>query len=113
MTIKSAGDLLASKCIPCEGGVPPLGPERIVDLRRHLSGGWSVVGNHHLEKEYPFPEFKTALAFTNRVGALAEEEGHHPDVLLKYGSVHLTLWTHAVDGLTENDFILAAKIDRL
>jgi 4a-hydroxytetrahydrobiopterin dehydratase len=72
-----------------------------------------VVGEHHLEKEYTFPDFAQALAFTNAVGAIAEEEGHHPDIYLAWGKARVTIWTHKVDGLTRSDFVLAAKIDRV
>jgi len=75
--------------------------------------GWQVVEGHHVTRSFQFPDFKTALDFVNRVGAVAEEEGHHPDLLLKWGQVDIKIWTHKVDGLTESDFILAAKIDRL
>jgi len=78
-----------------------------------MGGGWNVVREHHLEKEFPFPDFAGALAFTNRVGALAEEQGHHPDIYLAWGKVRITIWTHKIDGLTRSDFVLAAKIDRL
>lgn len=104
---------LANKtCVPCKGGVPPLaGPE----LDRFLSQlqGWSVVQGHHLEKTYEFDDFVGALAFVNRVGDLAEEQQHHPDLHLSWGQVRVEIWTHAIDGLTESDFILAAKCDRL
>jgi 4a-hydroxytetrahydrobiopterin dehydratase len=73
---------------------------------------WTVVNNHHLEREYKFPDFKAALAFTNKVGAIAEEQGHHPDIYVAWGKVRVTIWTHKIDGLTESDFILAAKIDK-
>lgn len=105
-------DLANKKCVPCRGGVPPLKGEALEKLLRQLGGGWRVVEAHHLEKEYRFPDFREALAFTNRIGALAEEEGHHPDLLLAYGKVKVQLWTHKIDGLTESDFILAAKCDR-
>ncbi|HEX8169052.1 MAG TPA: 4a-hydroxytetrahydrobiopterin dehydratase [Thermoanaerobaculia bacterium] len=82
-------------------------------LARELGGGWSVVDEHHLDKSYTFPDFAAALAFTNRVGAVAEEEGHHPDIHLAWGSARVTIWTHKIDGLTRSDFVLAAKIDRL
>ena len=72
-----------------------------------------MVGAHHLEREFTFPDFNNALAFTNRVGALAESEGHHPDIYLAWGKVGIKIWTHKIDGLTESDFVLAAKIDRL
>jgi len=75
--------------------------------------GWDVVNEHHLEKNYAFPDFKTALDFVNRVGAIAEQEGHHPDLYLTWGKAGVKIWTHKIDGLTESDFILAAKIDQL
>ena len=104
---------LASKtCVPCRGGVPALKGEEVESLLRLLDEGWKVINEHHLEKNYAFPDFKEALAFTNRVGAVAEEQGHHPDIYLAWGKVVLTIWTHAIDGLTESDFILAAKADR-
>ena len=105
--------LVEESCIPCRGGVPPLRGDDLRALERQLGGGWTVVDDHHLEKSFQFPDFSTALAFTNEVGALAEREGHHPDVHLSWGSVRLTVWTHAVDGLTRSDFVLAAKIDAL
>jgi 4a-hydroxytetrahydrobiopterin dehydratase len=105
---------LASRtCIPCRGGIPPLKGKDLDDFYRMLPEGheWEVVNGHHLARSYNFPDFKSALAFVNRVGELAEEQGHHPDILLAWGRAEITLWTHAVDGLTESDFILAAKID--
>lgn len=105
-------DLAAMKCVPCQGGVPPLARERVSELLAQLSG-WGVEKNHHLVRSFPFPDFVTALAFVNKVGALAEEQGHHPDIYLSWGMVRITTWTHKIDGLTESDFILAAKIDRL
>jgi 4a-hydroxytetrahydrobiopterin dehydratase len=105
---------LADKtCVPCKGGVPPLQGQALDDLQRQLAGEWNVVHGHQLEKEFKFPDFKQALEFTNRVGAVAEEQGHHPDILLGWGKVRITTWTHKIDGLTESDFILAAKIERL
>jgi len=99
-------------CVPCRGGVPPLTAEQIKPLSAQVKN-WSVVNNHHIEKEFKFPDFKTALAFVNRAGEIAEEEGHHPDLLLSWGKVEVKTWTHKIDGLTESDFILAAKIDKL
>jgi 4a-hydroxytetrahydrobiopterin dehydratase len=75
--------------------------------------GWTVVEEHHIEKKFEFPDFRTGLEFVNRVGELAEEQGHHPDIFLAWGKVQITIWTHKIDGLTESDFILAAKIDAL
>lgn len=100
-------------CIPCRGGVPPLKGTELEELARELGGGWRVVEEHHLEKEFPFPDFRTALAFTNRVGEVAEEQGHHPDIHLAWGKARITIWTHKIDGLTRSDFVLAAKIDEL
>lgn len=105
--------LAAEKCVPCRGGVPPLQGEDLRALERELGGGWRTVGDHHLEKEFSFRDFAEALAFTNRVGAVAEEEGHHPDMHLAWGKVRVEIWTHKIDGLTRSDFVLAAKIDRL
>jgi 4a-hydroxytetrahydrobiopterin dehydratase len=102
-------------CVPCRGDVPALKSGQLIAVFQQLPerSEWSVVAEHHLTRTYKFPDFKTALAFVNRVGALAEEQGHHPDLLLAWGKVEVTLWTHAVNGLTESDFILAAKIDAL
>ena len=99
-------------CVPCRGGVPPLRVAEIEPLARETAD-WSVVDGHHIEREFRFPDFKEALAFVNRVGALAEEQGHHPDCCLAWGRVGVSIWTHKIDGLTENDFVLAAKIDEL
>jgi len=89
-----------------------LKPEEIANLQRQVAG-WQVVDNHHLSKSYAFPDFVTALAFVNRAGAVAEQEGHHPDLYLSWGKVEIRIWTHKINGLTESDFILAAKIDRV
>lgn len=105
-------ELAERRCVPCQGGVPPLRGEALEALHAQLSG-WAVVNEHHLEKTFRFPDFRTALAFVNRIGELAEQEGHHPDIELGWGRVTVRIWTHKVDGLTESDFILAAKIDRL
>ncbi len=105
-------ELANRQCVPCRGGVPPLKGEELRDLTRDLGGDWKVVDEHHLEKLYTFTNFSSALAFTNSVGAIAEDEGHHPDIYLTWGRVGIKIWTHKIDGLTESDFILAAKIDR-
>ena len=105
--------LASEKCVPCHGGVPALHGEELQALERELGEGWRVLGEHHLEREFRFPDFAQALAFTNRVGALAEAEGHHPDIHLGWGHARVEIWTHAINGLTRNDFILAAKINRL
>ena len=102
--------LAGKQCKPCTGGVPPLQGEELARLQAQLQG-WQVVGGHHLQKMFAFPDFRAALAFVNRVGELAEREGHHPDLYLAWGRVEAKIWTHKIDGLTESDFILAAKID--
>lgn len=104
---------LAQKhCVPCRGGVPPLKGEQLEALKTQVPG-WQVVSEHHLTKTFTFPDFRSALEFVNRVGAIAEAEGHHPDLYLAWGKVEVKTWTHKIDGLTESDFILAAKIDEL
>jgi 4a-hydroxytetrahydrobiopterin dehydratase len=104
---------LAEKtCVPCRGGVPPLKGEELRKLARQVEG-WEVVNEHHVKKAFTFPDFRGALAFVNKVGELAEEQGHHPDIYLAWGKVEITIWTHKIDGLTESDFILAAKIGKL
>lgn len=108
-------DLASKHCVPCRGGVPPLSEAERAPLLAELDasggGGWRVIDGHHLEKEYRFPDFVRALAFVNRVGEIAEAEGHHPDIALGWGRVAVTTWTHKIDGLTESDFVLAARID--
>jgi 4a-hydroxytetrahydrobiopterin dehydratase len=100
-------------CVPCEGGVGALSEAEIAPLHEELAGGWVVVDGHHLEKTFKFEDWASALAFTNRVGELADAEGHHPSIGLSWGRVGVTLWTHKVDGLTESDFVLAARIEAL
>ena len=107
------GDLASRDCVPCRGGVPPLPRAEQERLRTELDPEWKIDAGHHLERSFSFADFRAALAFTNIVGALAEAQGHHPDIYLAWGKVKLTLWTHAVDGLTESDFVFAAKVDRL
>lgn len=99
-------------CVPCRGGVPSLEGEEVSKLLTQLEG-WEVVSEHHLRKEYKFKDFKETQAFVNRVGDLAEEQWHHPDICFGWGKAEVTIWTHKIDGLTESDFILAAKIDEL
>lgn len=103
--------LAQRQCIPCQGGVPPLSPAQSQALLAELGGAWKVVENHHLHKAYQFKNFAEALAFVNRVGAIAEEQNHHPDIILAWGKVEITIWTHKIDGLTESDFVFAAKCD--
>ena len=104
-------NLASRDCVPCRGGVPPLQEAEIHNLLRELDG-WEVVEAHHLRKLFEFKNFREALELVNRVGVLAEEQGHHPDISFGWGRAEITIWTHKIDGLTESDFILAAKIDR-
>ena len=106
-------DLASKQCIPCKGDVPPLAGEALEALAEELGGGWRVVDGHHLAKEFRFGNFVDALAFTNRIGELAEEQGHHPDIHLSGGKARIEICTHKIDGLTESDFVWAAKADRL
>jgi 4a-hydroxytetrahydrobiopterin dehydratase len=106
-------NLAEKECLPCKGGVPPLRGEELARLSEQLGEGWRVINGHHLEREFKFDNFRQALDFTNRVGELAEAQNHHPDIYLAWGKVKLTLWTHKIDGLTESDFVFAAKINRL
>jgi 4a-hydroxytetrahydrobiopterin dehydratase len=104
-------NLASMECVPCRGGVPPMEHDEIETYLADLGNGWQVVDDHHLEKEYTFKNFREALDFTNRVGELAESVGHHPDILLAWGRVKLTVWTHKIDGLFSADFVFAAKAD--
>jgi 4a-hydroxytetrahydrobiopterin dehydratase len=104
--------LADKKCVPCRGDVPALKGQELEKLHKNVPQ-WKVEKEHHIHREFRFPDFKQALDFVNRVGALAEEQGHHPDILLSWGKAGITIWTHKIDGLTESDFIMAAKIDRL
>lgn len=106
-------ELAQKRCVPCSAGSPPLSPVEQKQLLERLDPGWRVVEGHHLDREYRFHDFREALAFTNAVGEIAEAEGHHPDIHLAWGLVRITLWTHKIGGLSENDFVLAAKVDRL
>jgi 4a-hydroxytetrahydrobiopterin dehydratase len=105
--------LAEKQCIPCKGDVLALKGQELAALAAQLGGGWRIVDEHHLEKEFKFKNFIDALAFTNKVGNLAEEQGHHPDIFLAWGKVKLTLWTHKINGLSESDFVLAAKAEQL
>ena len=99
------------QCVPCKGGVPPLSGEEIAPLLAQLDG-WNVVDNHHLDKRYKLKNFANALELVNRIGAIAEEQNHHPDIFLAWGRVEIKIWTHKINGLTESDFVFAAKCDR-
>ncbi|RMD84230.1 MAG: 4a-hydroxytetrahydrobiopterin dehydratase [Candidatus Dadabacteria bacterium] len=109
---RDEGKLISKTCQPCREGTAPLEPEQWKPLLKQLDR-WEVVGGHHLRKAYRFPDFRTALGFVNAVGELAEREGHHPELHLGWGRVEIEIWTHKIDGLSEADFVLAAKIDQL
>jgi 4a-hydroxytetrahydrobiopterin dehydratase len=105
--------LADQNCVPCRGGVPPLDAQAVASYLAQLAPGWEAPNHHHLTKTFKFPDFKSALAYVNRVGAMAEEQGHHPDLHLAWGKVRVEIWTHKIDGLTESDFVFAAKCDKL
>jgi 4a-hydroxytetrahydrobiopterin dehydratase len=106
-------ELAKLECIPCKGGVPPMQGDELRTWAERLGGGWRVVDGHHLAKEFRFKDFRQALAFTNQVGELAESVNHHPDLCLSWGRVQVTVWTHKIGGLSETDFIFAAKVEAL
>jgi 4a-hydroxytetrahydrobiopterin dehydratase len=105
-------ELAAKTCVPCRGGVAPLKGEELSTLQKQVDG-WNIIEEHHIAKTFKFPDFREALKFVNHVAELAEEQWHHPDISLAWGKVEITTWTHKINGLTESDFILAAKIDQL
>lgn len=106
-------ELSEKVCESCDQGGEALRGERLAALQKELGHDWEVKNEHELEKLFKFPDFTQALDFTNKVGAVAEEIGHHPDIYLTWGKVKITIYTHKVDGLTENDFVLAAKIEKM
>lgn len=106
-------ELAAKECVPCRGEVAALKGEAVSVLERQLGEGWRVIEQHHLQKEFTFKNFRDALAFTNQVGEVAEAQNHHPDIYLAWGKVKVVIWTHKIDGLTESDFVLAAKLEAL
>jgi len=106
-------NLRNKKCVSCEGGMSPLEEAAAEELRRELEPEWHITHDHKLQRVFGFKDFKIAMVFVDKVADLAETEGHHPDITINYNKITLTLWTHAIGGLSENDFILAAKIDGL
>ncbi len=104
-------ELSKKKCVPCVSGTPPLGGEELLRFFRELEEGWELKEEKQIVKDYRFKDFKEALTFVNDIGKIAEEEGHHPDITLSWGKVKVLFWTHKIKGLTESDFILAAKCD--
>ena len=106
-------DLASRRCEPCKSGVPSLTPDELRPLAAQLDADWEVVDDHHLSRRFKFENFRQALDYVNRVGEMAEEQGHHPDLHLAWGVVGVEIWTHKIDGLHEADFVFAAKCDRL
>ena len=106
-------DLADKRCLACEGGQPPITEEQISELLPGLSQDWRVIDNHHLQREWGFPDFASALVFVNLAGGICEDEGHHADFEVGWGRVKAEIWTHKIDGLTESDFVLAAKFFRM
>ena len=113
MNNEPGSKLEEGKCVPCQAGGEPLNRQAIEKLLGRLAEGWKVIDQRYLEKEYKFKNFRLALDFVNKVGELAESESHHPDIYLAWGMVRLKIWTHKINGLHNNDFILAAKTDAL
>jgi 4a-hydroxytetrahydrobiopterin dehydratase len=111
---KSRDELLSLKCVPCQGGIPPMKQKGVQEMLRVVPE-WTKAEDEYdkIERTFKFKNFKKAIEFVNDVADVAEEEGHHPDIFISWNKVTLTLWTHAIKGLHENDFILAAKIDDL
>lgn len=112
MSGKRSG-LTSKKCVPCEGGIPPLTMGEIEKYKQEVHQDWKVKYDYKIERKFAFVNFKHTMDFVNKVAKLAEDEGHHPDMHVSYGKLRIELWTHAINGLSENDFILAAKIDEL
>lgn len=113
MDIQTKSGLADKKCVPCEGNVPPLNEKEISEFEKEISADWKIADNKKLFREFSFVNYRHTIDFVNAVAGIAEEEGHHPVMHVFYGRVDIELWTHAINGLSENDFILAAKIDRL
>jgi 4a-hydroxytetrahydrobiopterin dehydratase len=105
-------ELSSKTCVPCRGGVPALAGKELDEIAKQVPR-WKVVEGHHIVRSFAFEDFREALTFVNKVGELAESQGHHPDILLAWGKAEITIWTHKINGLTESDFVLAAKIDEL
>lgn len=106
-------ELSTKKCIPCEGGIPPLNEKEIKEYKKLISVDWKVSDNNKITREFFFVSYRHTMDFVNKVADLAEEEGHHPVLHIYFGRLVADLWTHSINGLSENDFILAAKIDKL
>jgi 4a-hydroxytetrahydrobiopterin dehydratase len=108
-----SSELAQKECQACEGGTPALKGDVLKKMQGQLDGGWRVLDEQRLEKEFKFKDFRGALDFVNRVGEVAEKQNHHPDIYFTWGQARIQIWTHKINGLTESDFILAAKLDEL
>ena len=106
-------DLSTKKCVPCEGGILPLNETEISEYKKQISESWIVIENNKLSKEFFFVSYRHTIDFVIKVASIAEEEGHHPVLHIYFGRAVVDLWTHSISGLSENDFILAAKIDKI
>jgi 4a-hydroxytetrahydrobiopterin dehydratase len=106
-------ELNTKKCKVCEGGVEPLNQVEVSELKNQIKSSWNIIDNHHLTNTYSFVNYKHTMSFVNKIAELAENEGHHPVMHVYYGKIDVDIWTHAINGLSENDFILASKIDNL
>jgi 4a-hydroxytetrahydrobiopterin dehydratase len=113
MSAAMGSELAKKQCQPCKGGTPPLKGDALKQLQNQLGDGWQVLNDEKLEKQFKFPDFLQALAFVNRVGEIAEQQNHHPDIYFTWGQARIQLSTHSIGGLSESDFILAAKISEL
>jgi 4a-hydroxytetrahydrobiopterin dehydratase len=112
MNATMPSELAKKQCQACEGGTPPIKGDELKFMLSQLGGNWKIL-NDRLEKQFKFPDFRSALKFVNQVGEIAEQQNHHPDIYFTWGQARIQIWTHSAKGLTENDFILAAKIDEL
>jgi len=106
-----ASELAEQQCVPCEGGVPPMEKDKAEQMLSQLNG-WTIEQQYHLTRTFKFRNFAKALDFVNRVGEIAEDQNHHPDIHLAYGKAKVEVWTHKINGLTESDFVFAAKVDQ-
>jgi 4a-hydroxytetrahydrobiopterin dehydratase len=106
-------ELAKKKCVPCEGGVSPLEPEQIKEYQKEVHKDWEVLDNTKIKRDFAFVNFIQTMEVANKIADIAEEQGHHPDMHISYGKLQVELWTHAINGLSENDFILASKIDKI
>ena len=106
-------ELAQRECIPCKGGIAPLSGGKLIALHQELNNGWQLIDDHHIEKEFSFDDYLDGMDFCSHVALLAESHDHYPDILLCWRKVKVTFWTHKIDGLSESDFILAAKVEKL